>query len=179
MPKCPVCGTEIQAGTQYCPACGTNLQQTYGAQPSQTPSYSPGYSYQGTGLPDASKPHSHRNLILAIIGGLLIGLIIGFFIGFSLPVSVDYTTVSGTVSLSNKPGGIPVLIIFNSATNGNLSAGVASNSYQVNLPAPDTYNVSVRWYNSTMLGSPAFLNCTPSPSTFASGNQTATQNFSC
>jgi hypothetical protein len=66
MPNCPVCGSQVQAGAQYCPACGTNLQQGYGAQSSQTSSYS---QYP-------SKPHSHkiRTIILVVVVVVIIGI---------------------------------------------------------------------------------------------------------
>jgi hypothetical protein len=185
MPNCPVCGNNVPAGTQYCPACGTNLQQSYGAPaapaPTSTPTYSPNYSYPqgGMGMPGTNKPHSNRKYILAIVGALLIGLIIGFFIGFTLPVSIDYTTLNGTVSLSSQYHGTPDLIMFNSTDGGqNLTAAVLSNSYMINLSAPDTYSVSIQWFNAT--SSPMFGTCTASPSSFTSGsNQTITQDFSC
>jgi hypothetical protein len=193
MPNCPVCGNNVPAGTQYCPACGTNLQQSYGPPaapaPTPTPTYSPNYSYPqgGMGMPGTSKPQSNRKYILAIVGALIIGLIIGFFIGFSYPVAIDYTTVTGTVSVSGNRG-TPDLIMFNSTDgNGNLTAVVQVNSngcgpsecFLINLPNPDTYNVFIQWINTTTTPV-TFGMCTASPSAFTPpNNQTATQNFSC
>jgi hypothetical protein len=193
MPNCPVCGNNVQAGTQYCPACGTNLQQSFGAPtsptptPTPTPTYSPNYSYsqQGAGVPRTGQPHGHKRYVIAIIVALLIGLLVGVFIGASLPPPVDYTTLTGTVSLSSQYRGTADLIWFNSTIygNGNLTAVVSANScgvgcsYMVNLPTPDTYAVSIQWFNAT--GTPMFGTCNASPSTFSSNATNATQNFSC
>jgi hypothetical protein len=174
MPNCPVCGRDIPSGTQYCPICGTNLQ-SYGKQTTQAPTYSPNYSYpqQGTGMPGTSQPHSHRKYVAAIVAALLIGLTLGFFIGYLQPVSVDYTTVSGTVSLGSYRG-TPNLIMFNSTMFGNLSAAVSGNKYLINLPTGDVYAVSIKWANST-----GTFTCIPTSNSFSSNNQNAAQDFSC
>jgi hypothetical protein len=180
MPNCPVCGRDVPAGTQYCPACGTNLQQTFGAQASPAPTYSPNYSYpqQGTGMPTTGEPHGHGKYIIAIIAALLIGLVVGGVIGFSFPVAADFTTVNGTVSLnstlSNQYHGTPNLIMFNSTTFGNLTSTISASKYLVNLPIGDTYLVSIQWFNAT-----GTYWCTASPDSFSSNNQNAAQNYSC
>jgi hypothetical protein len=180
MPNCPVCGRDVPTGTQYCPTCGTNLQQSYGAQASPTPAYSPNYSYppQGTGMPTTSQPHGHGKYIIAIIAALLIGLVVGGVIGFSFPVAADFTTVNGTVTLnstlSNQYRGTPNLIMFNSTTFGNLTSAISANKYLINLPIGDTYAVSIQWLNTT-----ATYRCTASPNSFSSNNQNASQDFSC
>jgi zinc ribbon protein len=179
MPNCPVCGKEVQASTQYCPVCGTNLPQTYGVPSTQTPIDSQNYSYpqQGMRMPGTTQPHSHRKYIAAIVAALLIGLILGFFIGFLQPISVDYTTVSGTVSIGSQHYGTPDMIMFNSTMFGNLTAAVTANNYRINLPTGDAYAVSIQWFNAT--SSQMFGRCPASPGTFSSSNQTATADFSC
>ena len=180
MPNCPVCGREVQAGTQYCPTCGTNLQQTYAATAGQTPTYSPNYSSPqgGMGMPGPGQSHGHGKYIVAIVAALLIGLVVGGIIGFSFPVAADYTTLNGTVTLnsqlSNQYHGNPNLIMFNSTIYGNLTAAVIAQGYRINLPIGDTYTVSIQWFNST-----ATYRCIPSKNSFSSNNQNAAQNFSC
>src|SRR3989449_11682552 len=187
MPNCPTCGKEIQSTTAYCPACGTSLKQTSPGSSAQSGTYSPNYSYsqQGSGMPTANQPHSHRKYILAIIIVGLIGLIVGGLVTSTFLIGPDVTDVTGTVTVqqlyATQYNGIPNRLVFNSAVTGNLSAGVFQDkSYQVYLPilSSGSYIVTIQWTNVTA-GAVSFYTCTANPSTFSSSDQNATQNFSC
>jgi zinc-ribbon domain len=187
MPNCPVCGKEVQSTTAYCPACGTNLKQTDTSSVTQSGTYQPSYSYpqQGYGAPTAGQPHSHRKYILAIIVVGLIGLIVGGLVTTTFLTGPDVTDLTGTVSLQSlyltQYHGTPNRLVFNSATTGNLSAGVFSDrSYQVYLPilSSGNYAVTIQWTNVTA-GNVLLYSCTANPSTYSSSSQNATQNFSC
>ncbi len=125
-------------------------------------------------MPGPQKPHGHGKYIIAIVAALIIGLVIGAVIGLSFPVSADFTTLNGTATLSSRYTGSPNLIYFNSTVFGNLTSAVMSNNYLVNLPIGDTYSVSIQYLNGT-----GTFRCIPTPNSFASNNQNATQDFSC
>jgi hypothetical protein len=183
MPNCPICGKEVQPSTAYCPSCGTDLRQVSAGPTMPTGSYPPAYSYpqQGTMIPAGGHSHSHRKYILAVIAVGVIALLVGGLIGYSLPVPPDFTTLTGTVTLSSQLNGTPNLIIFDSSRTGNLSSAVFPNhSYAVNLPiGGPAYSVTVEWQNLTSSSSIAAHWCNASPNTFTSSNANATQNFSC
>lgn len=181
MPNCPVCGKEVQSTTAYCPACGTSLKQTNAVSTMQSNTYSansPNYSYpqQGYGMPTAPQTHSHRKYVLAIIAALLIGLIVGGLIGYFLPVAPDYTTLTGSVTLTNPSLGTPTVILFGAPETGNLTSAAIASSYTIDLPIiQDNYGVLIQWVNMTS----GTHFCTASPGTFSSTSANATQNFSC
>lgn len=183
MPNCPICGKEVKLNTEYCPACGTDLRHVSAGPTTPTGSYQPTYSYpqQGAMIPSGGQPHTHRKYILAILAVGIIALLIGGLIGSSLPVPPDFTTLTGTVTLSSQLKGTPNLIVFDSSATGNLSSAVFPNySYTIDLPIQGTaYSVTIEWQNLTTTPGIAAHWCNASPSTFSSSNANATQNFSC
>ena len=185
MPSCPVCGKEVQSATAYCPTCGTSLKQTAVGSSIQSGTYSPNYYTQGGAVSTATRPHSHRKYILAIIVVGLIALVVGGLVTSTFLIGPDVTDVTGTVTLQNlylnTYHGIPNRLLFVSSVTGNLSAGILSDrSYQVYLPIlpSGNYAVSIKWTNVTA-GAVSFYSCTANPRTFTSSDQSATQNFSC
>src|SRR5207247_7922119 len=126
MPNCPACGKEIQSTTTYCPACGTSLKQTSPGSSAQSGTYSPNYSYsqQGSGMPTANQPHSHRKYILAIIIVALIGLTVGGLVTSTFLIGPDVTDVTGKVSLGSpyfdQYNCNPYNILFNKAVSVNI-----------------------------------------------------------
>jgi hypothetical protein len=187
MPNCPTCGKEVQSTTAYCPACGSSLKQTSASPAMQSGTYQPSYSspQQSYGTSTTGQPHSHRKYILAMIVVGLIGLIVGGLVATTFLTGPDVTDLSGTVSLGtlyvNQYHGSPNRLIFNSATTGNLSAGVfPDKSYQVYLPilSSGNYAVTIQWTNVTA-GTVSLYSCAANPSTYGSSSQNATQNFSC
>lgn len=178
MPNCPVCGRGVPTGILTCPTCGTNLQATYGVQTAQNPVYSstPSPPSSEMSVPSSSASRG-RGRYVTIIVALLIGLVIGGVVGYTQPVAAQYTTVTGSVTLSSQmttQGGRPTLVWFNSTIYGNLTAAVISNSYLINVPTGDTYSVSVQWFNGT-----GTYRCNPSQNIFSSNNRSATQDLSC
>jgi hypothetical protein len=153
MPNCPICGKEVQSTTAYCPSCGTDLRQVSAGPTMPTGSYPPAYSYpqQGTMIPAGGQSHSHRKYILAIVAVRIIALLVGGLIGYSLPIPPDFTTLTGTATLSSQLNGTPNLIIFDSSATGNLSSAVFPNhAYTANLPiGGPAYSVTVEWHNLT------------------------------
>jgi hypothetical protein len=77
-------------------------------------------------IPAGGHSHSHRKYILAVIAVGVIALLVGGLIGYSLPVPPDFTTLTGTVTLSSQLNGTPNLIIFDSSRTGNLSSSCVS-----------------------------------------------------